>query len=177
MPLPGQLPGQVPQRLGRPPQRRLRVTPFIRLDQRQQRRDQPGIQLLGAPAAPALASGPAIRERILALLQLEDAPADRGLAHPGHLGDGPDPAMPQQPGLRRQQQPPLPLVQMRQQHLEPQRELITRIRRDRHTATSNPQTRTTMLFLYGFNASGTAATPPRAGSRRSPRPGRGARRR
>ena len=73
MPLPGQLGGQVPQRLGRPPQRRLRITPLIRLDQRQQRRDQPRIQLPGALAAPALPPCPAIRERILALLQLEDA--------------------------------------------------------------------------------------------------------
>ena len=103
MPLPGQLPRQVPQRLGRPPQRRLRVTPLIRLDQRQQRRDQPGIQFLRAPAAPALASGPAIRERILALLQLEDTPAHRCLTHPRDPGHCPDPAMPQQPGLRPQQ--------------------------------------------------------------------------
>jgi hypothetical protein len=42
--------------------------------------------------------------------------------------------MPQQPGLGRQQQPPLTLVQMRQLHLELQRQLVTRIGRDRHTA-------------------------------------------
>jgi hypothetical protein len=34
MTLPGQLLGQVPQRLGRPPQRRHRITPLIRLHQR-----------------------------------------------------------------------------------------------------------------------------------------------
>jgi hypothetical protein len=66
MPLPGQLGGQVPQRLGRPPQRRLRIPPLIRLDQRQQRWDQPRIQLPGALAAPTLPSRTAIRERILA---------------------------------------------------------------------------------------------------------------
>ena len=146
-PLPGQLGGQVPQRLGRPPQRRLRIPPLIRLNQRQQRRHQPRIQLPRALAAPAPPPGPAIRERILALLQLEDTGPDGGLAHPRHLGDGPDPAMPQQPGLRPQQQPPLPLVQMRRQHLPPQRQLAARIRRDRHTATSNPKPRTTVLFL------------------------------
>ena len=151
MPPPDQLGGQAPQRLGRPPQRRLRVTAFIRLNQRQQRRDQPGIQLCGALAPPALASGTADRERILALLQLEDALADGALAHPRHLGNGPDPAMPQQPCLGRQQQPPLPLVQMRQQHLEPQRQLIPGFGQDRHTATSNPRPRTTVLFLYNFD--------------------------
>ena len=151
MPLPGQLPGQAPQRLGRPPQRRLRITPFIRLvDQGQQRGDQPGIQLPGTSAAPARASGPAIRERIVAILELEDTPAHRGLAHPSDPGDSPNPAMPQQPGLRRQQQPPLPLVQVRRQHLEPQRELIAGIRRDRHTATSNTKSRPTTLFPYSF---------------------------
>jgi hypothetical protein len=34
MTLPGQLLGQVPQQLGRPPQRRHRITPLIRLHQR-----------------------------------------------------------------------------------------------------------------------------------------------
>ncbi|GAA1270305.1 hypothetical protein GCM10009609_36740 [Pseudonocardia aurantiaca] len=33
MALPGQLLGQVPQRLSRPPQRRFRITPLVRLDQ------------------------------------------------------------------------------------------------------------------------------------------------
>src|SRR6266536_1714168 len=157
MPLPGQLGGQVPQRLGRPPQRRLRVTPLIRLNQRQQRRDQPRIQFRGAPAAPALASGPAVRERILAFLQLEDTPADSGLTHPRDLGDGPDPAMPQQPGLRPQQQPPLPLVQMRRQHLESQRELATSLRRDRHTAISNTKPRPATLFPYSFTTIATCS--------------------
>ena len=58
--------------------------------------------------------------------------------------------MPQQPGLGRQQQPPLPLVQMRQQHLELQRQLIANLGQDRHTSASNPKSRTTALFPYGF---------------------------
>jgi len=40
------------RRRGRPPQRRPRITAFIRLNQCQQRRDQPGIQLLSTPVAP-----------------------------------------------------------------------------------------------------------------------------
>jgi hypothetical protein len=38
MPLTGQLIGQVPQRLGRPPQRRLRIAALVRLDHPQQSR-------------------------------------------------------------------------------------------------------------------------------------------
>jgi GAF domain-containing protein len=52
-------------------------------------------------------------------------------------------------------------VQMRQQHLGLQPQLVTRIGRDRHTATSNPRPRTTVLFLYRFTAAATS-------SRRSP---------
>ena len=58
--------------------------------------------------------------------------------------------MPQQPGLGRQQQPPLPLVQMRHQHLEPQRELIADLGRDAHSTRSNHQYQGNTLFLYGF---------------------------
>jgi hypothetical protein len=108
----------------------------------------PDQALLGALAAPALPHGPAVREGVLALLQLEDTGADGGLAHPRHLGDGPDPAMPKQPCLGPRQQPPLPLVQMRRQHLQPQRQLVAHIGRDRHTATSGTKPRPTTLFLY-----------------------------
>src|SRR6185437_14911688 len=103
----------------------------------------------------ALPSHTAVRERILARLQLENALADSALAHPGQPGDCPDPAVSQQPGLGRQQQPPLPLVQMRQQHLELQRQLIASLGQDRHTSPSNPKPRTTALFLYIFTERGT----------------------
>ncbi len=66
--------------------------------------------------------------------------------------------MPQQPGLGRQQQPALPLIQMRQQHLELQRQLVTHIGRDRRTATSNPKPITTVLFLYSYNYARKLAT-------------------
>ena len=112
VPLPAQLTGQMPQRLGCPPQRRLRITSLIRLHQRQQRRDHLAVQIRRALTSPAPAPHPPLRERCPALFQLEHALADRRLADPRHLGDRPDPAVPQQPGLSRQQQPPLTLVQM-----------------------------------------------------------------
>jgi hypothetical protein len=42
--------------------------------------------------------------------------------------------------------------------VEPQRQLVTRIRRDRHTATSNTKPGTTVLFPYSFTRSGTSKT-------------------
>ena len=42
------------------------------------------------------------------------------------------------------------LVQMRQQHLEPQQELIAGLGRDAHTTRSNHQYEDNTLFLYGF---------------------------
>lgn len=56
--LPGQLLSQMPQRLGRPPQRRHRIPAFVRLDQRQQRRHQPRILRSGALATPTPAAHP-----------------------------------------------------------------------------------------------------------------------
>ena len=156
VPLPGQLAGQVPQRLGRPPQRRLRVTALVRLHERQQRRHQAGIQRRSALAAPAPAPHPPLRERLLPL-QFEDTRADGSLTDPGHPGDGPHAAMPQQPRLGRQQQPPLPLVQMRHQHLEPQRQLIADLGRYAHSTTSNHQHQGNSLFLYGFTTTATCS--------------------
>ena len=51
--LAGQLRRQVPGRLRGPPQRRHRIAPLLRLDQGQQRRAQPGIQVGRPLAAPA----------------------------------------------------------------------------------------------------------------------------
>src|SRR5215831_10190573 len=83
------------------------VTPLVRLDQRPQRRDQPGIQVSGPLAAPAGPPCPA--QRLRASLQLINAQGHRGLANPRSPGHQPDPAMPQRPGLSPEQQPPLPL--------------------------------------------------------------------
>ena len=152
VPLPAQLTSQMPQRLGRPSQRRLRVASLIRLHQR---RDQVAVQLRGALASPTAAPHLPLRERRRTGLQLEHARADRRLADPRDLGHGPDPAVPKQPGLSSQQQPPLTLVQVRQQHLEPHRYLIADSGRNAHTTTSNHQSGGDTLFLYGFTVPAT----------------------
>ncbi|MFB7740445.1 hypothetical protein ACFC08_40435, partial [Streptomyces sp. NPDC056112] len=58
--------------------------------------------------------------------------------------------MPEQPGLRRQGQSPLSLVQMRQQHGESATELGADILWNRHTKATSPQTRSNTLILYSF---------------------------
>src|SRR5207302_1953504 len=70
-------------------------------------------------------------------LQLGHPTAHSGLAHPGHLGRGPYPAVAEQPGLDSHRQTSLPLVQMRQQHPEPAAELRQDLRRDRHTTSTS----------------------------------------
>ena len=140
MALPGELVGQVPQRLGRPPQRRHRIAPLVRLHQRQQGRDElrvlPGGRL-ASPTWPASAAG---RERHLAGLQLEHALADGRLADAGHLRDRAHTTTPQQPRLDGQRQALLALVQVRQQHLEPCSELPTDLRWHAHAAHTTPIT-------------------------------------
>lgn len=59
--------------------------------------------------------------------------ADRRLADRSGLCHRPDTAVPQAPGLCSHQQPPLPLVQMREQHRELHGELVTSLIRDAHT--------------------------------------------
>jgi hypothetical protein len=81
--------------------------------------------------------------------QLEDAPADRRLAHLGGTGNGTDTAMPEQPGFRRTHQPSLPLIQMRQQHLESHGELAVHPSRKRHTRSTTQVGGSDTLFLDG----------------------------
>jgi hypothetical protein len=50
--------------------------------------------------------------------QLNPASPVASLADPGGARHQPDPAVPQRPGLSPHQQPPLPLIQMREDHLE-----------------------------------------------------------
>ena len=118
--LAGQFPRQLAGRLRGPPQRRHRVTPLLRLDQGQQRRAQPRVQV-GCPlASPAWPSCPA--QRLVTRLQLIDSQGHRGLADPGGPGHRPDPAVSQRAGLGPHQQPPLPLIQMREDRLELRRQ-------------------------------------------------------
>jgi hypothetical protein len=102
--------GQVPQRVGRPPQRRHRVAALVRLHQRQQGRDELRVLPGGWPAAPTRPADATGRQRRLAGRQLNDALADGRLADASHLRDRAHATMPQQPRLDRQRQALLALV-------------------------------------------------------------------
>jgi hypothetical protein len=132
MSLPCELVCQVPQRLGRPPQRRHRIAALVRLDQREQGWEEVGVLLGGCLAAPTRSADAAGRERLLAGFQLKDTLADGRLADASHLRDRPHAAMPQQPRLDRQRQALLALVQMRQQDLEPRSQLTMDLHRHAH---------------------------------------------
>ena len=121
--LAGQLGRQRPGRLDRPPQRRHRIAPLIRLDQRQQRREQPRIQVGGPLAAPARAGGPgpaAPRPDSSSATPSDTVPS----RIPAARATSPDPAMPQRAGLSAHQQPPLPLIQMREHRPELRRQRL-----------------------------------------------------
>ncbi len=114
--LAGEFGGQMTGGLRRPPQRRHRITPHIRLDQGQQRRTKSRVQIdrpLAASTRPAHSP-----QRGLAGFQFIRTQRHRGLPHPGGPGDQPDPAMADRPGFRSYQQTPLPLIQMREDRLE-----------------------------------------------------------
>ena len=164
MALPGELLGQVPQRLGCPPQRRFRVTALVRLDQRQQGWDEVGVLLGGGLASPTWPADAAGRERRLAGLQLKDALADGRLADASHPRDRAHATMPQQPRLDRQRQTLLALVQVRQQDLEPRGELTTDLHRHAHARIPHqqaPKTENDTLFPTGFSGPGNVGRPRR----------------
>ncbi|ABW10013.1 hypothetical protein Franean1_0554 [Parafrankia sp. EAN1pec] len=81
--LPGQLLSQVLQRLRRPPQRRLRVTPLVRLDQPQQHFQRGRVVLLDPLAVTARRTDTTTRQRSGARFQLRHPPTRGGLAHLG----------------------------------------------------------------------------------------------
>jgi hypothetical protein len=94
------------------------------------------------------APGPADpSQRFCPRFQLVHALADRGLADLGRLRDGPDPAMAQQPGLGCHQQTPLPLVEVREQHLKLQGELATDRLGDAHTTSTSRRAGSNTLIL------------------------------
>ena len=131
MPLAGELVRQVAGRQRRPPQRRHRVAPFLRFHQGQQCRGQARVQVSGPFAASARPPHPA--QRPGPGIQLVHAQRHRRLADPGRPGHHPDPAMPQSPGLSPHQQPPLPLIQMREDRLELRRQHSPGFFRSSHT--------------------------------------------
>jgi hypothetical protein len=114
--------GELAGGLGRPPQRRHRITPHVRLDQSQQRQPQTRIQIdqpLAAATLPACTA-----QRGLTGLQFGHAPRHRALGHPRGPGQLSDPAVTQRPRFRAQQQATLPLIQVRQQRLQLRRQTL-----------------------------------------------------
>ena len=118
--LAGELGGKRAGRLRRPAQRRHRIAPLIRLDQGQQSAPETGIKVGQPLAAAAVGSRPA--QRILPRLQLRHPTRHSALPHAGRPRHRPDPAMAERPRVRPRHQPPLPLVQMREQRLELRRQ-------------------------------------------------------
>jgi hypothetical protein len=127
----GQRRGQVAGRLGRPPQRRLRVPARLGVHQRQQRVLQPRVGV-GDPlaAAPGTARAP---QRLAAALQLGHAPRHRHRADVRRGRHHLDPAVAQNPRLGAHHQPPLPLVQVREQRGELGRQPLLGIHGHCHT--------------------------------------------
>ena len=95
------------------PRRRHRITPLVGLHQPQQGRQQLSVLLAGSLTSPACPADPTDRQRIHTAFEFHNALTHRALADPGHLRDRPHPTVTQQPGLERQRQPLLALVQMR----------------------------------------------------------------
>jgi hypothetical protein len=125
----GQFLSQLASRLGGPPQRRFRITPHVRLDQRQQRRPAstsasrfrppPGRRIRATRTAPeSTSSTPAAT-----VCRLTPRRSDH------HR----NPTMPQGSRLRPQIQPLRPLVQMRQQRRELRRQHLLNIHDNGHT--------------------------------------------
>lgn len=162
MPLARQFLCQAPQRLRRPAKWRHRIASLVRLDQRHQRGQHSGVDLLGTLASPTWPAYPSSGKRLFTGFQLEDAPADRRLAHVGGTGDGTDAAIPEQPGFRRTHQPSLQLIQMWQQHLESHGELAVHPSRKRHTRSTTPVGESDTLILDGSSEPCSARRRPRA---------------
>src|SRR5215218_9394176 len=161
MSLPCELLGQVPQRFGRPPQRRHWIAALVRLHQREQGWEEVGVLLGGCLASPTWPADAAGRERRLAGLQLNHALTDGRLAHASHLRDRAHATVPQQPRLDRQRQALLALVEMRQQDREPRGELTTDLHRYAHARIPHqqaPKTENGTLFPASFTSSATSPT-------------------
>jgi len=142
---PGQLPRQRAGRLHGPPERRHRIASLVRLDQRQEGRPQPRIEICDPLAASARPPHPP--QRLLSGLQLGHTLADRGLTHRGHPSDDPNTTVSQNTDLRGHQQPSLPLIQMREQHRELHGELGTDLVRDTHTTSTSHGTGSNTLMI------------------------------
>jgi hypothetical protein len=136
MSLAGKLAGQMPQRLRRPSQRRFRIPALVRLDHCQQRSRHGGVVVLDRLTPAARGADPPFGQRRLAGLELGDPATHGGLAHPRCPGRDPHPTVAEQPSFGGHRQPPLSLVQMRQQHREPVAQLRRGGLADRHTTST-----------------------------------------
>jgi hypothetical protein len=143
--LAGQLGREVTGGLRGPPQRRHRIAPQIRLHQRRQRRPQTRVEINNA-LAPTTGSAYS-PQRCRTGVQFADPQRHRGLAHISGTGDQPDPTMADHPGFRPHQQPPLPLIQMRKDHLELGRQRRLCPLHHAHTTSMTAKIRTYGLFL------------------------------
>ena len=154
----GQRSGQVAGRLGRPPQRRLRIPPRLRVHQRQQRVLQPRVSA-GDPLAAAAGTARAA-QRLAAALQLGHAPRHRHRADIRRGRHHLDPAVAQNPRLGAHHQPPLPLIQMREQRGELGRQRLLGIHGHRHT-TSMPRrgSKANVILLQTLGPRGLGAAP------------------
>jgi hypothetical protein len=132
----GQLVGQVAQALGRPPQRRLRITARFGLHQRQQRRPHPGIGLGHTLAATT--DPPRAPQRLITSFQLPHAAGHRNPAHPCRPGHYRDPAMSEHSSLSPHRQPSLTLIKMREQRGELRRQRLFDLHGNRHSTTMTP---------------------------------------
>ena len=127
---------QLAQRLSRPPQRRGRITPGLRRHQRLQRLGHPRLRLLHQRAPRPQRTHPTVRRRPrpdLVHPGLHRGP--RGTRHPSHQHD---PTPTNRLHLSTQQQPPLPLIQMRPQHSQLLRQ--STLSRHTHILTTKPIT-------------------------------------
>ena len=102
--------GQGADRFRGPPQRRLRIAPGHRVDQRLERRDQAIVIGFRAPASATGPPGPPLA-RSGPVLGFLAAPTHGVGGDSGRLRHDEDPARPQFRGLRAQPQPPLKLRQ------------------------------------------------------------------
>jgi hypothetical protein len=118
--------------------------------------------LAGSLTSPACPADPTDRQRILTAFEFHNALTHGALADPGRIRDGPQPTVTQQPGLGRQRQPLLALVQMRQQHLEPRGKLTTDLARNAHTRSTRPNSEKNTLIFYGFPVTPSGSCPPSA---------------
>jgi hypothetical protein len=118
--MPGRLKriGNVLQALRAPPQRRLRITARIGIDQRLKRPHKPRIGLRQGPTPRTRPTNPA-RIEPRTRRQLLDPTPNRVLADPRRPRHRHDPTTPMRPSLRRRPQPPLTLVQLRTQPPKP----------------------------------------------------------